>query len=104
MYMRACSVTSVVSDSATPWTISRQAPLSMEFFRQEYWGGLPFSAPGYLPDPGIKLKSPTSTGRLFTAEPPRKPHSIFGACEYTILIPEPGGKSNWTKWAFILKL
>ena len=35
-----------------------QAPLSMEFFRQEYWSGLPFPSPGHLPDPGIKLRSP----------------------------------------------
>ena len=38
----------------TPWTIARLAPLSMEFFRQEYWSGLPFPSPGDLPDPGIK--------------------------------------------------
>ena len=36
---------SVVSDSATPWTVARQAPLSMEFSRQEYWSGLPFPSP-----------------------------------------------------------
>ena len=35
----------------------RRAPLSMEFPRQEYWNGLPFPAPGNLPDPGIQLKS-----------------------------------------------
>ena len=29
----------------TPWTIDNQAPLSMEFFRQEYWSGLPFPSP-----------------------------------------------------------
>ena len=40
-----------------PWTVSHQAPLSMEFSRQEYWSGLPCPPPGYLPDPGIK---PTS--------------------------------------------
>ena len=37
-----------------------QAPLSMEFSRQEYWSGLPFPSPGNLPDPGIKLVSPES--------------------------------------------
>ena len=36
----------VVSDSVTPWTVARQAPLSMEFSRQEYWSRLPFSSPG----------------------------------------------------------
>ena len=40
---------------ATPWTIAHQAPRSMEFSRQEYWSGLPFSTPGDLPDPGIEL-------------------------------------------------
>ena len=45
---------------ATPWTIARQAPLSMEFSRQEYWSGFPFSSPGYLPDLGIKPTSPVS--------------------------------------------
>ena len=37
-----------------------QAPQSMEFFRQEYWNGLPFPPPGYLPDPGIEPVSPVS--------------------------------------------
>ena len=45
---------SAVSNSATPWTVARQAPLSMGFFRQEYWCGLPCPPPGDLPDPGIE--------------------------------------------------
>ena len=40
---------------ATLWTVACQAPLSMEFSRQEYWRGLPFPTPGDLPDPGIEL-------------------------------------------------
>ena len=43
----------------TPWTVAGQALLSMGFFRQEYWNGLPFPSPGYLPNPGIELMSPT---------------------------------------------
>ena len=43
---------------ATPWTVAHQAPLSMEFSRQEYWSGLPFPSPGDLPDPGIEPRSP----------------------------------------------
>ena len=39
---------------ATPWTVVRQALLFMEFSRQEYWSGLPFSSPGNLPNPGIE--------------------------------------------------
>ena len=37
-----------------PWTVVHQAPLPMEFFRQEYWNGLPFSSPKDFPNPGIK--------------------------------------------------
>ena len=42
----------------TPWTVALQAPLSLEFSRQEYWSGLPCSPPGDLPNPGIKPGSP----------------------------------------------
>ena len=38
----------------TPWTVALQAPLSLEFSRQEYWSGLPFPSPGDLPEPRIK--------------------------------------------------
>ena len=37
-----------------PWTVAHQAPLSMEFPKQEYWSGLPFPSPGDFPDPGIE--------------------------------------------------
>ena len=67
----------VASDSATPWTATRQAPLSMGFFRQEYWSGLPFPSPGDHPNPGIKPETPVSpalvTGGFSTTEPPGKP-------------------------------
>ena len=42
----------------TPWTVARQAPLSVGFSRQEYWSGLPFPSPGKLPNSGIKPGSP----------------------------------------------
>ena len=42
---------------ATPWNRARQALLSMGFFRQEYWSGLPCPPPGDLPDPGIEPSS-----------------------------------------------
>ena len=66
---------SVMSDSATPWTVACQAPLSMKFSRQEYWSGLPFPTAGDLLDPGIELVSPVSPAlavRFFTTAPPRK--------------------------------
>ena len=43
---------------AMPWTIGRQAPLSVEFSRQEYWSQLQFPPPGDLPDPEIKPQPP----------------------------------------------
>ena len=58
---------------STPWTVAHQAPLSMGFLRQEYWSGLPFPAPGALPDPGIEALSPALAGGFFTAESPGKP-------------------------------
>ena len=41
----------------TPWTIAHQVPLSIEFFRQEFWSGLPFPPPGDLPNPGMEPES-----------------------------------------------
>ena len=43
---------SAMSDSATKWTMAHQAPLSMEFPRQEYCSGLPFPPPGIFPTQG----------------------------------------------------
>ena len=37
-----------------PWTVGRQAPLSMEFSRQEYWRGSPFPLPGDPANPGME--------------------------------------------------
>ena len=40
-----------------PWTVAHQAPLSVEFPRQEYWSGLSFPSPGDLPNAGTELTS-----------------------------------------------
>ena len=58
---------------ATPWTVTSQAPLSVRFFKQEYWSELPFPPPGDFPDPGIKPASPAWAGEFFNPEPPGKP-------------------------------
>ena len=65
----AVLVCSIVADSVTPWTVAHQAPLSMEFSRQEYLSGLPFPTPEDLPNPGIKpvsLASLALASRFFT--------------------------------------
>ena len=40
-----------------PWTVAHQTLLSMEFSRQVYWSGLPFSSPAGLPDPGMEHRT-----------------------------------------------
>ena len=64
---------SIVSDSATLWTVAGQAPLSMESSRQEYWSELPFPPPGDLPSPGIEPRSPALQADSLWSEPPGKP-------------------------------
>ena len=57
---------------------------SMGFSSYEYWNGLPFPSPGDLPEPGIKLRSPTLQADALTSEPPGKPSFFFkGVKMYT---------------------
>ena len=58
---------------AAPWTAACQAPLSMEFSRQEYWSGWPFPPLVDPPGPGIEptsLAFPALSGRFFITVPP----------------------------------
>ena len=69
----------------TPWTVARQAPLSMEFSRQKYWCRLPFPPPEDLLDPGIKRTSsvsPVLAGGLFTTAPPGKLGHDVKLCQW----------------------
>ena len=82
---------------AIPWTTAHQAPLSMGFYRQEYWSGLSWPSPGDLPNPGIEpvsLMLHWQTGSLPLA-PPRKPLLVG----WHILIP-PRARSFQTKEEF----
>ena len=78
--MLSCSV---MSDSATPWTVAHQASLSVGFPRQEYWSGLPVPSPGDLPDRGIKPVSPALASRFFTTELPGKPPKFYSALQFS---------------------
>ena len=65
---------------ATLWTVARQAPLSIGFFRQEHWSGLPWHPPGDLTNPGIQLESLTSSalaGRFLTTSATWKAQKSF---------------------------
>ena len=58
----------------TSWTVACQASLSMEFYRQEYWSGLPFPSPD-LPNPVIEPRSPVAPAlqaNSLPSEPPGK--------------------------------
>ena len=64
----------------TLWTVICQIPLSLEFFQQEYWSGLPFPTPEDLSNPGIKpqsLRSPVLACRFFTTVPEIKFNTAF---------------------------
>ena len=94
----------------TAWTVDCQAPLSMEFSRQEYWSGLPVPTPRDLLDPGIKPTSPALVGRFFTTVPPGKPivlsHSVPKLYVLHLLlshfswihISSPSIKGIWRSW------
>ena len=58
----------------TPCTVAYQAPLSMEFSRQEYWSRLSFPSPGDLPDPGTEPGSLVLELDALISEPPKKPN------------------------------
>ena len=76
---RVCMHAQLCPIVCNPWTVAHQAPLSMDFSRQGYWGRLPFPMLGDLPNPGLEpasLVSPALTGRFFT---------------------------NWTTWEALLK-
>ena len=94
-----------MSNSETLWTVSRQAPLSMEFSRQEYWSGLSFSLPGDLPNPGIEPGSPAFLQTdLLPSEPPGKFRSChiflfqFSLPPASLALPCSSLQSKWCDW------
>ena len=70
-------VTESCSTLETSWTGACKASLSMGFYSQEYWGGLPFPSPEDLPDPGIEPKSPTLQADSLPTELQGKPTKLF---------------------------
>ena len=91
----AFQVTSVVFDSATLWTISRQAPLSVGCSRQVYLSGLPCPPPGNLPNLGIKpkcLRSPALAGGFFAT------NAIWEALQEGEGLTDFGGQLGFSLW------
>ena len=74
IYVFVCTLNhSVVSDSVTAGTVAHQAPLFMEFSRQEFWSELPCPSPEDLPDPEIIPRFPILQVDSLPSEPPGKP-------------------------------
>ena len=75
---------SSVFNSAASWTVAHQAPLPMEFSREEYRSGVPLPSPGDLPNSGIEhrsLASPALTGGFFTTSATwEAPHKRVCVC------------------------
>ena len=74
--MVCAQLLSLVQLFEIPWTVARQAPLSMGFSRQEYWSGLPFPSPEDLPNPGIKPGSPALQADSLPFELQGRPKSL----------------------------
>ena len=74
-----CVLVSRIQLFVIPWTVAHQAPWSMKFSRQEYWSGLPFPFPGYLPDPGIEPGSSALWADCLLFEPAEKPKDTEGS-------------------------
>ena len=68
----------------TLWTVAHQAPLPIGFSRQEFWSGLPFSSPGYLPDPGIEPGSPALQADSLPTELLEKPNYKLWSTIFTL--------------------
>ena len=86
----------------TPWTVARQAPLSMGFSRQEYWSGFLCPPPGDLPNPGTEpasLTSPALAGRFFTTSATWEVLYIPSLLSL-LLIPTPLGHYREPGWAY----
>ena len=66
---------------ASPWTVARQAPPSLEFCRPEFWSGLPMAPPGDLPNPGIEPQSPALRANALPTKLLGKPYFV---CYYHI--------------------
>ena len=86
----------------TPWTVACQALLSMEFFRQEYWSGLPFPPPGDLPNSEMEPGSPALQADALWSEPPAKTYHILEkACSLLSNSSQPRGQMDKRLWTIL---
>lgn len=72
-----CRISAVLVCMCAQSCAAYQALLSMGFFWQQHWSGLPFLTSGELPDPGVNPASPALTSDFFTTVLPGKPSAAF---------------------------
>ena len=80
----------------TPRIVAYQAPLLVEFPRQEYWSGLVFPSPGDLPNSGIKPRSPALQADSLPTELPGNPYRNLGNSVFLACL----GLSSWKNKAY----
>ena len=68
----------------TPWTVALQAPLSVEFSKQEYWKGLPFPSPGDRSNPRVEPGCPALQAGSLPSELPGKARARFNTYLITV--------------------
>ena len=79
-----------------------QAPLSIEFARQEYWSGLPSPIPENLPNPGIEPPSPALAGGFFITEPPRSSFHCSGGFTCINFFNPHNSPARLVSWLFLV--
>ena len=95
--MFSCSV--VPNSFATPWTIACQAPLTMEFSRQEHWCGLPFLSAGIFPTQGSNPSLPHHRQILYQLNHQGSPRILeWVAYPFSSDLPDPGIESGPSAW------
>ena len=77
----------------TQCTVALQVPLSMGFFRQEYWSGLPFPCLGHLPNPGIEPGSPSLRTDSLLSELPERSRKWYTMVKNTFGVLERNASS-----------
>ena len=87
LYVCGGLVTKSCLTLATPWTVARQAPLSMGFSRQEYWSGVPFRSPEDRPNPGTEPGLLNGRQILYRLNYEGSPHIVFVYALVNILCP-----------------
>ena len=88
---------------ATPWTIARQAPLSMGFSREEYWSGLPCPPLGDLPVPGTEPMSPALEAHFYHLKHQGwRDKEIQGLHRRTKGMTSLGTEHRWTATTYLL--